>query len=106
MAKPWILPGRIGSVYWVAPAASVITGRAVEPGFHQAKLPPNCRLGWACQNNAVPDGSAIAIVTAAAASQARAGCRLAQAAIRRAGGSRRAGPRLCPDAGPDAASAT
>src|SRR5215470_10487623 len=95
MANPWILPGVIGAVYWVAPAAWVSTTRA--SGFHQAALYLNWRIGWACQKIRVPTGSptamVTALVTAATASQVRAGCRLAQAAIRRSGGSRRAGPR-------------
>jgi hypothetical protein len=41
--------------------------------FHQAKLPPNCRPGWACQNNVLPDRRATAIVIAAAAGQVHAG---------------------------------
>ncbi len=35
-----------------------------------------CRPGWACQKISVPAGSPIVVVTAATASQVRAGCRL------------------------------
>src|SRR5215471_1223565 len=69
MAKPWILPGAIGIVSWVAPAAYVVTEWAPSIEFHQAKEYLNWRLGWACQNNTVPDGTAIAMVIAATASQ-------------------------------------